>query len=68
MKYRAPDGEYRPGLVLTRRIGQIISIEHGLLEIQVVEISGKQIKLKFIGNVKVDRKEKLEAEALPVSD
>lgn len=49
-----------PGLVLTRKVGQEITVEHGLLRIQVVQIKGKQVRLKFVGNVQVDRAERLE--------
>jgi sRNA-binding carbon storage regulator CsrA len=50
------------GLVLTRKVGQEILIEHGLLRIQILQVKGKQVRIKFIGNVRVDRAEKVEAE------
>lgn len=53
----------RPGgLVLTRKVGQRVLIEHGLLTVEVVSIKGGQVKLRFIGNVKVDREERAETE------
>lgn len=54
----------KKGLVLMRKLGESIIVEHGILEIQVIEIRGKQVKLKFIGNVRVDRSELLEKEEL----
>jgi sRNA-binding carbon storage regulator CsrA len=48
------------GLVLTRTLGQSILVEHGLLEIQVVGLGGGKVRLKFIGQVAIDRAEKFE--------
>lgn len=53
----------RPGLVLTRKLGDSILVEDGILEVRVVQIRGKQVRLKFIGNVKIDRKEKYEEQS-----
>lgn len=50
------------GLVLTRKVGQSVSIENGLIEIEVVRIKGHQVRLRFRGNAKIDRKERLEGE------
>jgi carbon storage regulator CsrA len=52
----------RPGLVLTRKLGESVMVEHGLLEIQVVEIKGQQVRLKFLGNVQIHRAELLDPE------
>lgn len=53
--------EPRKGLVLTRQVGQEVYIENGLVIVQVVSVRGKQVKLKFIGNVQIDRREVVES-------
>lgn len=45
------------GLVLTRGLGEKIMIEHGLVTIEVVQIRKNQVRLRFIGNVRIDREE-----------
>lgn len=47
------------GLCLTRREGEEVWVEHGLLKIQIARIRGREVRLRFIGNVAVHRAEVL---------
>ncbi|MGE0525877.1 MAG: carbon storage regulator [Bdellovibrionales bacterium] len=44
-------------ITLTRKVGQAIWIEYGLVKITVAGIYGRQVELRFEGNVQVDRQE-----------
>lgn len=48
---------YGPGLVLTRKLSNAISLDSGRIVVQVVQIKGKQVRLKFVCDkeVKIDR-------------
>jgi len=47
-------------LVLTRKVGQAILIEHGIVRIEVVSTRGHYVRLRFTGNCQVDREERYE--------
>lgn len=50
------------GLVISRKVGEIISVNHGELKIQISEIKGRFVRMIFEAarDVKIDRAEKIE--------
>ena len=63
-----PVKDLGPGLVLTRRVGQYLIVNEGELLIQVTEIKGKQVRLKFIGKAKLERAEKFDTVTQDLAD
>ena len=59
------------GLMLTRREGESISVNHGEIFIEVVEVRGHYVRLAFKANkeISIQRTETLTSDSLPqVSD
>lgn len=48
---------YGPGLVLCRKLGTAVALDNGRIIVQVTQIKGKQVRIKFICDkkVKIDR-------------